>query len=127
MTYQSSPVGNEISCVMHGLSADKLNDTNQLEKILLDALKKDNFNIIKKMSHSFKPQGYTITVLLAESHTAIHTYPEFSSLYFNLYSCRGRNDGRKTLEYLKKVLNPSYINLNERPIIVEEIIKKQDP
>ena len=119
MIYQSSPIGNEISCVMYGIDTKTLNNNNRLEQILLEALIKDNFKILDKVSHRFQPQGYTFVVLLAESHAAIHTIPEFDSLFFYLYSCRGQNDGRKTFEYLKQILKPSHTDMNERPIIVK--------
>lgn len=119
MSYKSSTIGNEISCVMYGINKEILNNTDQLNQRLLDALSIDNFTILGKVSHKFQPQGYTFVVLLAESHVAIHTYPEYDSIFFYLYSCRGQNDGRKTLEYLKQILKPSHINLNERPIIVK--------
>jgi len=32
--------------------------------------------------------GVTGLYLLSESHLAVHTYPEFSALSLNLYSCR---------------------------------------
>ena len=121
MNYKSSTIGNEISCVMYGINSETLNNNNYLKQILLEALKKDNFTILGKVSHKFQPQGYTFVVLLAESHAAIHTYPEHGSIFFYLYSCRGQNDGRKTFKYLKQILKPSHINMNERPIVVKSL------
>jgi len=80
---------------------------------------KDNFKILDKISHRFQPQGYTFVVLLAESHAAIHTFPEHNSLFFYLYSCRKPDDGKKTVEYLKQILKPCNIDMNERPIVVK--------
>src|SRR5438067_33375 len=41
--------------------------------------------------HQFPdPGGVTGLVLLAESHFACHTYPEFGLATFNLYCCRPR-------------------------------------
>ena len=39
------------------------------------------------MEHSFQPQGYTAIWLLAESHFAIHTFPEENKTYIELSSC----------------------------------------
>lgn len=36
------------------------------------------------------PGGITGMVLLAESHLAVHTYPEFGTLTLNLFCCRPR-------------------------------------
>jgi len=119
MNYKANPIGNEISCVMYGINDKILNDTNKLKNILLEALKQDNFRILSKASHKFSPQGYTIVILLAESHIALHTYPEYNSLFFYLYSCRNPKDGRKTYEFLKEKLKPSSVDFNERSIVVE--------
>jgi S-adenosylmethionine decarboxylase len=41
--------------------------------------------------HRFpEPGGITAMVLLAESHLAVHTFPEHGSLTLNLFCCRSR-------------------------------------
>ena len=37
--------------------------------------------------HQFEPQGVTGTVLLAESHLAIHTWPEQGFVTIDVYVC----------------------------------------
>ncbi|MFQ5662005.1 MAG: adenosylmethionine decarboxylase [Candidatus Paceibacteria bacterium] len=118
MSYKSPDTGNEISCIMHGISDNLLKDTKKLEEKLLDALRVDKFNVLDKVSHVFTPQGFTIAILLAESHVAVHTYPEYNSLYFNLYSCRGEKDGEKTYELLKEYLKPESVDFSENKIFV---------
>jgi S-adenosylmethionine decarboxylase proenzyme len=118
MVFKSSPIGNEISCV--GLSEEILNDGEKLKTLLLEGLKRDNFRILEVADHKFQPQGYTCCVLLAESHAAIHTYPEYNSLVFYLYSCREEGDGKKTFEFLKEKLNPKSIDFKERVVKVEQ-------
>ncbi|MEK6940398.1 MAG: adenosylmethionine decarboxylase [Nanoarchaeota archaeon] len=122
MEYESSPVGNEISCVMHGVPKKILLDNNFLEKSLLYALKIDKFTILKVFRHQFKPQGLTILVLLSESHAAIHTYPEHDSLYFSIYTCRGEFDGKNVFENLKKSFRTASVDIAERPIVVSPAI-----
>lgn len=39
-------------------------------------LKKAGFAILRFMDWEFTPQGYTALWLLAESHFAVHTFPE---------------------------------------------------
>ena len=118
MKYQSPLVGNEISCVMHGIDAKLLNDHKKLEDALLRALKQDRFTILERASHVFNPHGYTLVILLAESHASIHTYPEHDSLFFYLYSCRGEEDGIKTYKIFKQILKPVSVDFNQRPILV---------
>jgi len=118
MGYKSSSIGNEISCVMYGIDPVLLDDGKGLEEKLLDALKQDGFHILDKASYEFSPKGYTLVVLLAESHVSIHTYPEYNSLYFGLYSCRGDGDGVKTYEIFKEGLKPVSVDFIQRPISV---------
>ena len=118
MSYESPTTGNEISCVMHGVEASVLADFKSIEKKLLEALAEDNFDVLGKVSHKFEPQGYTIAVLLGESHAAIHTYPEHNSIYFNLYSCRGEHDGEKTFQLFRDYINPKNIDFFERDVFV---------
>ena len=118
--YKSPSIGNEISSVMHGIAGELLADTEKLRDVLIDALDKEKFDILESVEHKFKPQGYTVTILLAESHVAIHTYPEYNSLYFNIYSCRGEDDGIKTYELLKSYLKPISVEFSKRKIIVKK-------
>jgi len=118
--YRSSPVGNNICCVMHGVSENILNDYLLLKKILIKALEKDNFGVLEEVSHKFEPVGFSIVVLLSESHASIHTYPEYNSLVFNLYSCRCSGDGKKVVKFLKEGLNPGDVEFFERDVVVEK-------
>jgi len=104
--YKSPPVGQEISCVMHGIKKDFLLNNNLFESLLKEALQKDKFNVLNFVSHSFTPKGYTAVALLSDSHLAIHTYPEHDTVYFNMYSCRGPKDSEKTFNFIKEKLKP---------------------
>jgi len=52
-----------------------------------ERLVKAGFNVLNSVEHNFKPQGYTVLFLLAESHLAIHTFPEENKTYIELSSC----------------------------------------
>ncbi len=112
--HQSRPVGQEISCVMHGVKKEFLYDNKKLESILKEALRNDKFNVLEFVQHNFTPKGYTAMSLLSESHLAVHTYPEYESLYFNMYSCRGPRDVEKTISYLTEKLKPTSIDYLKR-------------
>lgn len=55
----------------------------KLCKTLLDS----GFSVLKFTEHYFKPYGYTGLYLLAESHLAIHTFPEENKTYVEISSC----------------------------------------
>lgn len=53
----------------------------------LEVLKESGFKVLQVVEHRFEPQGYTALYLLAESHLAIHTFPEHNQTYIELTSC----------------------------------------
>lgn len=64
-------------------NTDKLYVNTLIECILLQC----NFSILGYIDHQFTPQGYTAIWLLAESHCAVHTFPEHGKTYVELSSC----------------------------------------
>lgn len=65
----------------------KETDPTELKKYYLDILVASGFGIIDTIEYYFKPYGYTLLVLLSESHFAIHTFPEENKSYVELSSC----------------------------------------
>jgi len=125
MIYKSPPVGSLIFSFMYGINEKLIKNNTKLEEILYSALKEDNFKIIKKSKAEFEPYGLTLVTILSESHALIHTYPEYNSLIFELYSCRGPNDGRKTYNYFEERVNPlhAFLNIAEVPVDPNYIVK----
>ena len=58
-----------------------------LIKFFNKALEKSGFTVLKTIEHEFEPAGFTQLWLLAESHFAIHTFPEKQTTYVELSSC----------------------------------------
>lgn len=76
-----------------------INETDQkkLYKHYKDILLQAGFTIIEETEHFFQPFGYTALFLIAESHFAIHTFPEHSKTYIELSSC----NEKKQIEFMK--------------------------
>lgn len=51
------------------------------------ALETAGFKVLENMQYHFEPYGYTCLFLIAESHLAIHTFPEENKTYIELSSC----------------------------------------
>ena len=60
---------------------------NELKEKYTVLLKNSGFNVLSICEYTFYPQGYTCLFLLAESHFAIHTFPEEKTYYIELSSC----------------------------------------
>lgn len=99
---------------MYDINDAILKSNKKLEKLLIKASRQENFKILNKIFHNFRPYGFTGILLIQESHIAIHTYPEYNCLVFNLYSCRGPRDGRETLDFFKRAINPASVDTREK-------------
>lgn len=58
------------------------------------------FGVLGEYEHHFLPAGYTKIWLLAESHLALHTFPEEDVFYLELSSCIDEK-ARSFWHYLK--------------------------
>jgi S-adenosylmethionine decarboxylase len=77
-----------------GCDADALRDGARLRS-LFDRLIADLHltPVAPAVWHTFpSPGGMTGFVILAESHLACHTFPEFGSICVNVFCCRARAD-----------------------------------
>lgn len=70
-------------------------------------LEKVDFVILNCSDHHFPTQGYTAFWLLAESHLAIHTFPDKGSSYVELSSC---NHGKA--ERFEELVKSSNFTIN---------------
>lgn len=58
-----------------------------LEQIMLKAAELAKATIIKAHFHQFAPQGVSGSVIIAESHLNIHTWPENGYAAVDLFTC----------------------------------------
>ena len=79
-------------------------DPKKLYAYLENLLQLSEFKIVGFVDKHFKPQGYSGTWLISESHLAVHTFPERSKTYIELSSCNAEKQ-KKLVELfnLKKV------------------------
>ncbi len=63
-----------------------------LRAVCLKAVEEAGLTVVGERFFQFKPQGVTGTVLLAESHLAIHTWPEAGFVAIDVYVCNYTTD-----------------------------------
>ncbi len=74
-----------------------LHDASSLEIFSVDACQRHGLTVVGRLFHAFcnasgEPAGVTGTVVLAESHLAIHTWPELNSVTLDVYVCNFSGD-----------------------------------
>lgn len=92
--------------------AEVLNDPDRIRHALLDAIAAGSATLIDLCVHQFSPHGVTATATLAESHIAIHTWPEHGYFAADLFFC-GRGEPDKAAEVLKTRLQAKQARVKE--------------
>jgi S-adenosylmethionine decarboxylase len=64
-----------------------INNAESVEKIMTESVKISGATMIKPFFHRFSPQGISGIIVVAESHFAIHTWPEHSAAAVDIFSC----------------------------------------
>ena len=90
-----------------------LNELKTLENHLLAAVELSGATVIQPCFHQFSPHGITGVVVVAESHFAVHTWPEYGYCALDIFTCGDNVDGRKALNYLKEKLRAANTSVME--------------
>lgn len=72
-------------------------DAVGLESHCVDACRRHGLSVVGRLFHAFRDAtgaaaGVTGTVVLAESHLAIHTWPEIGAVTLDIYVCNFSGD-----------------------------------
>ena len=89
-----------------------LNDLEAVRQALVEAVEAGGATIIDLCTHQFSPQGVTATATLAESHIAIHTWPEHGYFGADFFFC-GSGDPYLALEALQRSLQAGESRVTE--------------
>ena len=80
-------LGRHLILEYYGCSEELLNDVEGLEALVLRATEATGATILHHYFHRYAPQGVSGAVVISESHTTIHTWPEFGYLAADVFTC----------------------------------------
>ncbi len=69
-----------------------MTDAAELRRFCHDSINRSGLTILGDLFHEFVGGGVTGTVVLAESHLAVHTWPELQSVTLDVYVCNYTQD-----------------------------------
>ncbi len=79
-------------------------DSDRLHELMPKLLQQSGFTVLNMLSQDFPVQGFTAVWILAESHLAIHTFPEEGKTYIQISSCNAEK-----LRIFKKELQAQFL------------------
>jgi S-adenosylmethionine decarboxylase proenzyme len=71
---------------------ERISNRDALREALLGVIREHRGTIVEQVFHQFSPHGVTGVIVLAESHLAIHTWPEHGFAALDLFTCSATLD-----------------------------------
>ncbi|MEO0814400.1 MAG: adenosylmethionine decarboxylase, partial [Myxococcota bacterium] len=84
-------IGRHLIAEFYGCASHILNDAEKIQAHMLAAAQAIGATIVGETFHKFSPQGVSGSVVIAESHLSIHTWPENGYVSVDIYTCGGLN------------------------------------
>jgi S-adenosylmethionine decarboxylase len=104
-------LGLHLTADLHGCSAaaPPMHDAAALRRLCLGAVAGAGLQAVGELFHPFPaPGGVTGMVLLAESHLAVHTWPELGAVTLDVYVCNLHGDNGPRAEALLRALETAF-------------------
>ncbi len=89
---------------LYGCPTEILNDEGLVREIMLGAAGVAEARVVTDVFHRFNPHGLSGVVVVAESHLAIHTWPEHGCASVDVFSCGATMRPERVEEFLKRKL-----------------------
>ena len=99
-----------ITCLLelYDCPPDILDNQNEINDAIREAVKYANATLLQQVSHKFSPQGVTALGILAESHISIHTWPEHGYAAIDIFTCGDRAMPERACTYLAETLSAKH-------------------
>ena len=82
-------LGRHVIAEFYGCDHSVIDDVSQIRTALVDATSAIGATVVAEAFHKFAPQGVSGTVVIAESHLSVHTWPEKGYVAIDIYTCGG--------------------------------------
>jgi len=99
-TPDSASVGQQIVLDLYQCETERFDDIDWVRRTLVEAAERANATIVQVIFHQFAPWGISGVVVIAESHIAIHTWPEKRYAAIDVFTCGPVLDLERAVAYL---------------------------
>jgi S-adenosylmethionine decarboxylase proenzyme len=112
-TEKAINLGRHVLAELYDCDPNVLNNVHMIENFMVEAAVECGATVVEKNFHMFSPYGVSGVVIIAESHLAIHTWPEYGYAAVDLFTCGESCDPMVAYEYLKKKFNANSSSYSE--------------
>ena len=100
----SKALGNHLLVELYGCDRARLDDEEFLRAHGEAAAAAMRATVVAVHSHRFEPVGVSVVVVLAESHLALHTWPEHGTASVDIFVCSPQTDPHRAKAHLADCL-----------------------
>ncbi|MBI5678759.1 MAG: adenosylmethionine decarboxylase [Planctomycetes bacterium] len=93
-------LGKHIILEMWGCCKDTIDNVEVVKEILVKATESVKATLVDVVCHRFSPYGVTGVAILAESHIAVHTWPEHGYAAADIFICGSTINPRNAASYM---------------------------
>lgn len=97
-------LGRHLLAEFYDCNSNILNNVQRVEDAMTEAAIACGATVVQKNFHHFSPYGVSGVVIIAESHLAIHTWPEYGYAAVDLFTCGASCDPKVAYDYLQEAL-----------------------
>lgn len=90
-----------------------VDDVDRLRIEMVRAAELAGATVIQALFHRFSPQGVSGVVVIAESHLAVHTWPEHGRVAMDIFTCSPKMDPNKAIQHLASVFGTRDLQVTE--------------
>ena len=102
-------LGTHILLDLYGCDPGRLNDLEFLRQMSLEGVRRSGATIVGEHFKQFEPQGISGVIIIAESHLSFHSWPEFSYIAMDYFTCGEHIDIDAAISYFNDCLSPDKV------------------
>jgi len=106
-------LGRQMLVELYDCDRDLLNSQEFIRNAMIAAVEKAKATIVASTFHHFSPHGVSGVVVIAESHVAVHTWPEYGYAAVDVFTCGESIDPWIIHTDLKDTLQSSSTSVTE--------------
>lgn len=106
-------LGHQIVAEFYACDKGLLNDVDYISDAMMEAARRAGATIVTHTFHHFSPHGVSGAVIIAESHLAIHTWPEYGYAAVDLFTCGDSVSAETAFTHLRESLHAKHVSTIE--------------
>jgi len=103
-------LGRQILVEFYNCDKSVLQNKKEIEEAMVDACIIGKATVVTHTFHEFSPFGVSGVVVIAESHVAIHTWPEYGYAAVDIFTCGDTINPWDLFNHLKVKLGSSHFS-----------------